>query len=58
MRKILELLFCLVALIALLVFTQNIDDVKNVETEEALVAISAEGQNSAADNVAMLENQK
>lgn len=58
MKKILELLFCMVALIALLIFTQNADKVENVETNDALVAASSDIQSSVADNVALLDCQK
>jgi len=57
MRNIIELIFCLVALVALLVFSQN-SKVKNVETEEALVKISEKAKPSVGDNVAMAERQK
>lgn len=58
MKKILELLFCMVALIALLIFTQNADKVENVETNDALVAASSDIQSPVGDNVALLECQK
>lgn len=48
----------MVALIALLIFTQNADKVENVETNDALVAASSDIQSSVADNVALLDCQK
>lgn len=55
MKKILELLFCLVALIALLICTKYAENVEDVQDE--VVAVNSEAQ-SSVDNVAMLENQK
>ncbi len=55
MKKIFELLFCLVALIALLISSQyleNADDVQNVEN------ITSDNVESAAENVAMLSDQE
>lgn len=56
MKKILELLLCLVALIALLVVTKYSDNVQNVDTEK--VASQIESQNTAAESVAMLGAQE
>ncbi len=58
MKKILELLFCLVALIALLVCTKYSENVEDVQSDEAIVAANADAQNSNAESVAMLGTQK
>jgi len=55
MKKILELLFCLVALIALLICTKYAENVEDVQNE--VVAVNADGQ-SSVDNVAMVSNQE
>jgi|GEM_PF-1012843 hypothetical protein len=56
MKKILELLFCLVALITLLISTQYVDDVDNVQNGNNVSA--SENQESVTDNVAMLSDQE
>lgn len=61
MKKILELIFCLVALIALFVITQSSDNVKNDATDDVLAAINERAQinaAAAAECVSMAENQK
>ncbi len=58
MKKIIELLFCLVALIALLICTKYAENVEDVQSDEAIVAANADAQNSNAESVAMLGNQE
>lgn len=61
MKKLLELIFCLVALVALLVFTQKSDSVKNDATDDVLAAINERAQSNAAaaaECVSMADNQK
>ena len=56
MEKILELLFCLVALLTLLISTQYLEDVDDVQKENNVTA--SEEQESVTDNVAMLSDQE
>ncbi len=56
MKKILELLFCLVALLTLLISTQYLEDVDDVQKENNVTA--SEEQESVTDNVAMLSDQE
>lgn len=51
MKKIFELLFCLVALIALLISSQYLENGDDVQNDEF-------NQESAAENVAMLSDQE
>ena len=56
MKKIFELLFCLVALIALLISTQYLENADDVQNDELIE--SSDNQESAAENVAMLIDQE
>ena len=56
MKKIVELLFCLVALIALLVGTQYLENADDAQKEESISP--SENVDSAAENVAMLSIQE
>jgi len=56
MKKIYELLFCLVALLTLLISTQYLEDVDDVKNENNVTA--SENQESVTDNVAMLSDQE
>ncbi len=60
MKKILELFFCLVALIALLISTKYSENVDNVKNESVVAASSVDSQETSLNepSVAMLENQK
>lgn len=60
MKKILELIFCLVALVALFVITRNSDCVKNDATDDVLAAINERAQSNAeaaAECVSIADNQ-
>lgn len=56
MKKILELLFCLVALIALLISSQYLENGDDVQNDELIA--SSDNQETAAENVAMLSDQE
>lgn len=56
MKKIFELLFCLVALIALLISSQYLENGDDVQNDELIA--SSDNHESAAENVAMLSDQE
>lgn len=56
MKKIFELLFCLVALVALLIGTQYLENADDAQKGETIA--SSENVDSAAENVAMLSSQE
>lgn len=56
MKKIFELLFCLVALIALLISSQYLENGDDVQNDELIA--SSDNQESVAENVAMLSDQE
>lgn len=56
MKKILELLFCLVALLTLLISTQYMENVDDTQKENNVAA--SDKQESVTDNVAMLNDQE
>ena len=56
MKKIFELLFCLVALIALLISSQYLENGDDVQNDELIA--SSDNQESSAENVAMLSDQE
>lgn len=56
MKKIFELLFCLVALIALLISSQYLESGDDVQNDELIA--SSDNQESSAENVAMLSDQE
>ena len=56
MKKIFELLFCLVALIALLISSQYLESGDDVQNDELIA--SSDNQESVAENVAMLSDQE
>lgn len=56
MKKIFELLFCLVALVALLIGTQYLENADDAQKEESIAP--SENVDSAAENVAMLSIQE
>lgn len=56
MKNIYELLFCLVALIALLICTKYAENVEDVQSDETIVA-NIDAQNST-ESVAMLGVQE
>ena len=56
MKKILELLFCLVALLTLLISTQFMENVDDAQNENGMTA--SDKQESVTENVAMLNDQE